>query len=55
MVLFSQMAIYGVIKANIITDLRILFFITVGIIIASYYMCNSTLLQIFLYNIEKVK
>lgn len=55
MVLFSQMALYGVIKANIITDLWILFFMTVGVIIASYYICNSTLLQIFLYNIQEVK
>ena len=53
-VLFSQMAIYGVIKANIITDLWILFFMTAGTIIASYYICNSTLLQIFLYNIQEV-
>lgn len=55
MVLFSQMAIYGVIKANIITDLWILFFMTIGTMVASYYICNSTLLQIFLYNIEEVE
>lgn len=55
MVLFSQMALYGVIKANIITNLWILFFLTLGTILASYYVCNSTLLQIFLYNIEEVE
>ncbi|MGN0408674.1 MAG: hypothetical protein ACI4EJ_10460 [Bacteroides sp.] len=55
MVLFSQMSLYGVIKANIITDLLVLFLMTLGTIIASYYACNSTLLQIFLYNIEEVK
>ena len=48
------MAIYGVIKANIITDLWVLFFMTAGTIVASYYICNSTLLQIFLYNIQEV-
>lgn len=55
MVLFSQMAIYGVIKSNIITNSWIVFFMTIGVIISSYYICNSSLLQIFLYNIEEVK
>lgn len=54
-VLFSQMAIYGVIKANIIINFGALFFMTICIIVASYYICKSTLLQIFLYNIEEVK
>lgn len=55
MVLFSQMALYGVIKVNIITNVWILFLMTLGTIIASYCACNSALLQIFLYNIEEVK
>lgn len=55
MVLFAQMALYGVVKINIMTNLWILSLITICIIIASYYACNSTLLQIFLYSIQEVK
>lgn len=55
MVLFSQMALYGVIKTDMITNLCLICLITISIIIASYYACNSALLQIFLYNIQEEK
>lgn len=53
-VLFSQMALYGVIKTNAIDNIWFIFIITTIIIISSYFACNSALLQIFLYNIQEV-
>lgn len=52
-VLFIQMALYGVIKTNIIENTFIVFIITCAVIISSYLVCDSALLQIFSYNIKE--
>lgn len=52
-ILFIQLALYSVIKTNIIKNTFITFIITFAIIVSSYFVCDSALLQIFSYNIKE--